>query len=290
MALGSSGAFANNYKFTGEQLDPGLGFYYLRARYFNPGTGGFVSMDSYSGSLNNPISLNKYLYTHASPVMWVDPSGRITLAELSTTLGVVANLQTVGSLGLNLAVGNYAGAAADSAELVLAAFTGPGGNLVAKYSAGAKALFGKFVNRVNLNLTSKGSGSILGQNMIKLFGAGSRSANTAAHHVIPSKPISDQGKEARALLNKSGININNPLNGIFVHSGGDVTAGVIGAIHIGPHNKVYEQRLLSYLIEAGAHHGLKKQDLQVAVVNGVARMKQAILSGEVEFNKHGVLQ
>ena len=83
MALGSNGAFSNNFRFTGEQLDPRPGFYYLRARYMNPSTGGFVSMDSYSGNSSSPISLHKYLYTHANPVMGRDPSGYSNLQEQS---------------------------------------------------------------------------------------------------------------------------------------------------------------------------------------------------------------
>jgi RHS repeat-associated protein len=43
----NSGSTANNYLYTGEQKDPNLGLYYLRARYMNPGTGGFISQDSY---------------------------------------------------------------------------------------------------------------------------------------------------------------------------------------------------------------------------------------------------
>ena len=94
---GSSGGFANNYKFTGEQLDPGLGFYYLRARYFNPGTGGFVSMDSFEGNGHDPISLNKYLYAGDSPAMFTDPSGNISMGEITVTNlteGILSSVNT----------------------------------------------------------------------------------------------------------------------------------------------------------------------------------------------------
>ena len=49
---------------SGEQYDPDLGLYYLRARYYNPGTGRFLSRD------------HKYLYTGGDPVNRVDPRGR----------------------------------------------------------------------------------------------------------------------------------------------------------------------------------------------------------------------
>ena len=90
---GSSGAFANNYKFTGEQLDSGLGFYYLRARYMNPGTGGFVSMDRMAQCAFCVRSLNKYLYVAADSINQVDPSGYMTLAEINTSLNEIGALR-----------------------------------------------------------------------------------------------------------------------------------------------------------------------------------------------------
>jgi RHS repeat-associated protein len=50
-----SGSSENNYRYTGEQLDPNLGFYYLRARYMDPRAARFLGMDSYMGW---PRSLN----------------------------------------------------------------------------------------------------------------------------------------------------------------------------------------------------------------------------------------
>jgi RHS repeat-associated protein len=35
----------NNYLYRGEQYDPDLGLYYLRARYYNPVTGRFLNVD-----------------------------------------------------------------------------------------------------------------------------------------------------------------------------------------------------------------------------------------------------
>jgi RHS repeat-associated protein len=62
--------------YRGEQYDPDLGLYYLRARYYNPNTGRFVSMDPEDGIDTDPKTLHKYLYAGGEPVNHVDPTGR----------------------------------------------------------------------------------------------------------------------------------------------------------------------------------------------------------------------
>jgi hypothetical protein len=63
--------------------------YFLRARYMNPGTGRFHTQDSYEGANGEPLSLHKYLYANGNPVMGTDPSGNVTLQEVSATLGAI---------------------------------------------------------------------------------------------------------------------------------------------------------------------------------------------------------
>jgi len=48
---------------------------YLRARYYSPITGQFLSRDTWEGVYDKPISLNRFLYTEANPVNNVDPTG-----------------------------------------------------------------------------------------------------------------------------------------------------------------------------------------------------------------------
>jgi len=70
-----SGTTPNNYLFSAEQYDPGLGLYYNRARYLNTATGRFWSMDTYEGDRQSPLSLHKYLYAMNDPSDVTDPSG-----------------------------------------------------------------------------------------------------------------------------------------------------------------------------------------------------------------------
>jgi len=74
--LTSTGSTPNNYLYCGEQFDPDLGMYYLRARYYQPQTGRFWTMDSWEGTQTDPLSLHKYLYAADDPVNMVDPSGQ----------------------------------------------------------------------------------------------------------------------------------------------------------------------------------------------------------------------
>ncbi len=77
-----TGTFAetNKYRFTGEQFDEETGFYYLRARYYDPTIGRFMTRDCEScGNRQRPLSLNKYLYGEANPVLYVDPSGHFAM-------------------------------------------------------------------------------------------------------------------------------------------------------------------------------------------------------------------
>ena len=90
-----TGTTENDYLYTGEQYNEATGLYYLRARYMNPETGTFISMDSYAGSLDNPVSLHKYLYANANPVMYTAPTGYFSLAESSVAQGIQGVLNNV---------------------------------------------------------------------------------------------------------------------------------------------------------------------------------------------------
>ncbi|HBV98040.1 MAG: hypothetical protein JL50_00965 [Peptococcaceae bacterium BICA1-7] len=64
----------NIFGFTGEPRDPS-GLIFLRARYYDPVTGRFISRDTYEGDITNPLSLNLYTYVSNNPLGYVDPTG-----------------------------------------------------------------------------------------------------------------------------------------------------------------------------------------------------------------------
>lgn len=63
------------------------GTVYLRARYYNPTTGRFISRDSVTGKNEDPLSLNLYTYCHNNPVLNFDPSGHIKCPKFIKSIG-----------------------------------------------------------------------------------------------------------------------------------------------------------------------------------------------------------
>lgn len=80
--------------------DSETGLYYLKARYYSPDLGRFVTKDTFKGFNNDPQSLNLYAYANGNPVMNVDPDGHfiipveITAAGLGAGLGAIIGIIT----------------------------------------------------------------------------------------------------------------------------------------------------------------------------------------------------
>jgi RHS repeat-associated protein len=104
----------NSYLYRGERYDADLGLYYLRARWYNPVTGRFLTRDPYQGSAYDPASLHRYNYARANPVNFIDPSGRSAAAEnaLVLSLNSVAEAAGVAALGYEVRCALYAEASA----------------------------------------------------------------------------------------------------------------------------------------------------------------------------------
>jgi|GEM_PF-3869394 len=75
VSLGTEGTVTQPFGFTDQQQDAESGLNYLRARYYSPTLGRFISRDPTFGALTNPLSLNRFGYTLDNPGLPVDPSG-----------------------------------------------------------------------------------------------------------------------------------------------------------------------------------------------------------------------
>jgi RHS repeat-associated protein len=121
----STGTITNPMRFAGQYLDAESGFYYLRARYYEPATGQFISRDPMVSE-----TTSAYGYAGGNPLNVSDPSGLVSVGTCGGANGmwwvingmanaclvnVVGNANEVGltgTLGLGFGVGlNAAGSA-----------------------------------------------------------------------------------------------------------------------------------------------------------------------------------
>jgi RHS repeat-associated protein len=85
--VSSAGDAQTSYGFTGEYTDS-TGDIYLRARYYNPNDGRFLTKDTWGGQANHPLSLNRWNYTEGNPINFTDPSGHYSVGISGALLGL----------------------------------------------------------------------------------------------------------------------------------------------------------------------------------------------------------
>jgi RHS repeat-associated protein len=83
----STGAISNPMRFAGEYRDPESGFYYLRARYYDPSTSQLISRDPAVQGTGEP-----YGYVDDNPLNATDPTGLLTWNDLRRVVRGVGGL------------------------------------------------------------------------------------------------------------------------------------------------------------------------------------------------------
>jgi RHS repeat-associated protein len=73
-----------NFEYTHKPYDSATGLYYYGARFYDPAIERFITEDSmqYSSNIQNPLSLNRYIYAQNNPETMNDPSGHMAIASL----------------------------------------------------------------------------------------------------------------------------------------------------------------------------------------------------------------
>jgi len=73
--LEQTGTIPNPFIFTARELEPDIGLYFFRTRYYDPGLGRFLSMDPRPGISTRPGTFHPYIYALNNPPNLKDPFG-----------------------------------------------------------------------------------------------------------------------------------------------------------------------------------------------------------------------
>jgi RHS repeat-associated protein len=96
----SNPPLSTSFTFTGREHDSESGFYFYRARYYDPNTGRFLQKDPSPGKLSNASSVvNSYIYALNNPGNRVDPTGKFSFVE-DVIIAVVAVSVAVAAVAL----------------------------------------------------------------------------------------------------------------------------------------------------------------------------------------------
>jgi RHS repeat-associated protein len=101
-----------------QMVDPS-GLLYMRARWYDPSTGRFLSRDPVAGQPEAPSSLNSYLYAGANPTRFSDPSGMFCVPcviLLVYAVGYVASQVIPTALDVGATVATFADPESDGGE------------------------------------------------------------------------------------------------------------------------------------------------------------------------------
>ena len=119
----SSNYLETPYAFTGRELDAETGLYFYRARYYDPGTGRFLSEDPIEYDSG---SLNLYNYVGNNSINLIDPSGNRSVASLFSFFGgFFGGTRSTSNNSVSENIGGGSGATAAAVGVV----TGPAGPL-----------------------------------------------------------------------------------------------------------------------------------------------------------------
>lgn len=145
----------SRHQFTGEYLERDARLTYLRARWYQPSSGRFISLDPVWGRQGNPKTLSRYGYANNDPVHFTDPTGLYSLGELNASINIqLSVIQQSFALG-----GRQAGGAAirqlgkiveEGVERLIKGCLKPGasikpGQTLSRNNDGAKAVIDFFV-------------------------------------------------------------------------------------------------------------------------------------------------
>jgi RHS repeat-associated protein len=127
-------------RFQGMWKDAGTGLYYVRARYYDPRTGRFLSRDPAEGQLETPESFHPYVFANNNPRLFRDPAGRFSLRELGAAIMVRGQIAA-----------SSIGSAAIAFKNQVQAFARNGAQFVRAVGSRLQSVGGKALELIKLN-------------------------------------------------------------------------------------------------------------------------------------------
>ncbi|MBE9010916.1 hypothetical protein IQ250_11925 [Pseudanabaenaceae cyanobacterium LEGE 13415] len=83
--LANSNGTGGDFRFQGQWLESATGIYHFRARDYDSKTGTFLSRDPVDPNEQQPEAMNPYQAMYNNPYVYSDPSGMITMSEISVS-------------------------------------------------------------------------------------------------------------------------------------------------------------------------------------------------------------
>jgi RHS repeat-associated protein len=192
--IAHGGTDPNPYLFAGEPLGAKGAFYYNRARWLDPTTGRFLSMDPLDGEIESPASLHRYSYAFDNPVNYRDPTGLFgdfSIGGLATSMAIGASLNAIASINAETTLQSFALAALEGAVHGAAFYVA--GALAAKLAwriATARNTF-----QIGRHALVGPTSPIAPYNVLQQVTAGHRGA-IQAHHILEVRHLRAWGYSA----------------------------------------------------------------------------------------------
>lgn len=175
------------FGFAGEYTDAETGFQYLRARYYDPGTGQFLTRDPLESQTRSP-----YAYADGNPANAVDPSGLSSCGAPRRCIPIVQNVASF--MGVRAALrglGHYLSGNSGRESLGIALGSAPSAAIGVSSSAGEAAL--QPVGRHSALSVARRVGLRVGGYSAKVFGAAPTAAATLVDFYCSPTDYGQQG-------------------------------------------------------------------------------------------------
>ena len=179
------------YGYNGEEQNPFTGLQYLRARYYAPQNGGFITQDSFSGVLTNALSQNRYTYAHNNPVNYADPSGHSIWDSIKN--GVTNAVNSVKNFVSSVA-NKVSSAVSSAVNAVKSAVTGTTTKTVANTSSAIKKSYTNTAVRQKIGSYAGGAAAAAAQSVT------TRYSNSVVNGVVADSRIPFTNVAGQTLL------------------------------------------------------------------------------------------